>query len=201
MLNIWHVEDLDALKLIMLTNMTYLPYRLRMAEWLRRSLAEWKVPGSNLTMGKVSGKKTKQKKPSYPLLAWCKSGWWECSPTRKKAGVCAIMSIWLVHIKEHVWTVGTCLTTVLLSTVTMCMSVCVNGSTEGLWKEDLRCMRLADLYAPQGVDLGEGGSFSYWCDTVKWLAWAASNVKCTWKPSQGSCGALYKWRKFKFNMT
>ena len=27
-----------------------------MAEWLRRSLAEWKVPGSNLTMGKVSEK-------------------------------------------------------------------------------------------------------------------------------------------------
>ena len=38
-----------------------------MAEWLRRSLAEWKVPGSNLTMGKVLEKK---KKPaSYPLLA------------------------------------------------------------------------------------------------------------------------------------
>ena len=31
-------------------------------------------------------------------------------------------------------------------------------------------MRLADLYAPQGVDLGEGGSLSYWQDTVKWLA-------------------------------
>ena len=24
---------------------------------------------------------------------------------------------------------------------------------------------IADLYAPQGVDLGEGGSLSYWCDT------------------------------------
>ena len=51
-----------------------------MAEWLRRSLVEWKVPGSNLTMGKVSEKvsvkkkvsekKKKKKKPaSYPLLA------------------------------------------------------------------------------------------------------------------------------------
>ena len=47
-----------------------------MAEWLRRSLAEWKVPGSNLTMGKVSEKfrkkkkkKKKKKKASYPLLA------------------------------------------------------------------------------------------------------------------------------------
>ena len=28
-----------------------------MAEWLRRSLAEWKVPGSNLTTGKSFGKK------------------------------------------------------------------------------------------------------------------------------------------------
>ena len=27
-----------------------------MAKWLRRSLAEWKVPGLNLTMGKVSEK-------------------------------------------------------------------------------------------------------------------------------------------------
>ena len=43
----------------------------------------------------------------------------------------------------------------------------MNGSTEGDCKEDLHHMRLVDLYAPQGVDLGEGGSFSYWCDTVK----------------------------------
>ena len=48
-----------------------------------------------------------------------------------------------------------------------CVSACVNGNTEGDCKEDLHCMRLVDLYAPQGVDLGEGGSFSYWCDTVK----------------------------------
>ena len=48
-----------------------------------------------------------------------------------------------------------------------CVSVCVNGSTEGNCKEDLRHMRLVDLYALQGVDLREGGSFSYWCDTVK----------------------------------
>ena len=34
-------------------------------------------------------------------------------------------------------------------------------------KEDLCCVWLVDLYAPQGVDLGDGGSFSYWCDIVK----------------------------------
>ena len=56
----------------------------------------------------------KKKIASHPLSAWWKSRWWECSPTCKKAGVCAIMSIWLVHIKEHVWTVGTCPTTTLL---------------------------------------------------------------------------------------
>ena len=38
----------------------------------------------------------------------------EWSPTYKKAGVCAITSIWLVHIKEHVWTIRTCPTTIFL---------------------------------------------------------------------------------------
>ena len=28
-------------------------------------------------------------------------------------------------------------------------------------------LEACDLYAPQGVDLGEGGSLSYWHDTVK----------------------------------
>ena len=37
----------------------------------------------------------------------------------------------------------------------------------------------ADLYAPQGVDQGEGGSLSYWCDTEQWLALAAVIVKRT----------------------
>ena len=35
--------------------------------------------------------------------------------------MCAIMSMWLVHIKEHMWTVGTCPTTVLLSTMSECV--------------------------------------------------------------------------------
>ena len=43
-----------------------------MAKWLRRSLAEWKVPGSNLTMGKVlkkvSIKKFRKKKASQPAI-------------------------------------------------------------------------------------------------------------------------------------
>ena len=71
-----------------------------MAEWLRRSLAEWKVPGSNLTMGKVSEKvlvkKFWKKKASQPAILCLHDG----SPDNrsapqlvKKAGVCAIMSI------------------------------------------------------------------------------------------------------------
>ena len=110
-------------------------------------------PGFKSHLGKVSVKKKKKKKKkfrlkkkkkkktkkaSYPLLARWKSGWRECSPMRKKAGVCAIMSIWLVHIKEHVWTVGTCPTTILLSAVTMCECVCEWQQWRRLYQEDLR---------------------------------------------------------------
>ena len=45
-----------------------------MAEWLRHSLAEWKVPGSNLTMGKVLEKvseKKKKKKKASQLSSAC----------------------------------------------------------------------------------------------------------------------------------
>ena len=35
--------------------------------------------------------------------------------------MCAIMSMWLVHIKEHMWTIGTCPTTVLLSIMSECV--------------------------------------------------------------------------------
>ena len=48
------------------------------------------------------------------------------------------MSIWLVHIKEHVWTmVGTCPTTILLSAVTMCECVCEWQQWRRLYQEDL----------------------------------------------------------------
>ena len=39
-----------------------------MAEWLRHSLAKWKVPGSNLTMGKVSVKSFKKKRKAPAIL-------------------------------------------------------------------------------------------------------------------------------------
>ena len=106
----------------------------------------------------------------------------------KKAGVCAIMSMWLVHIKEHMWTIGTCPTTVLLST----MSECVYEWQH--WRQLLLgiCTKCdVDLYAPQGVDLGEGGFLSYWCDREQWLALAAVIVKHTWKGLQTLHVACY----------
>ena len=59
-----------------------------------------------------------------------------------------------------------------------CVSVCVNGSNEGdCTKRICVLLEACNLYAPQGVDLGEDGSLSYWHDTVKsdwpWL----QNVK------------------------
>ena len=53
------------------------------------------------------------------------------------------------------------------------------GSNEGDCYQVYCTMCDADLYAPQGVDLGEGGSLSYWCDTEWWLALAAAIVKCS----------------------
>ena len=37
-----------------------------------------------------------------------------CFPTHKKAGVCAVMPKWILHIKEHMWTLGICPPTILL---------------------------------------------------------------------------------------
>ena len=61
-------------------------------------------------------------------------------------------------------------------------------------------MRFADLYAPQGFDLEEGGSLSQLYDTVWWLAWAAQNImKRTWKFSVHEFyAAPYKINKFTF---
>ena len=102
------------------------------------------------------------------------SRWRECSPTRKKAGVCAIMSIWLVHIKEHVWTVGTCPTTILLSAVTMCACVCEWQQWRRLYQEDLHAAWGMRPVCSPGSWSGRG-----WLPLIlawhsqKWLALAA----------------------------
>ena len=50
--------------------------------------------------------------PSCAVLHIYTSGTW----LGKKAGMSAVMSMWLVHIKEHVWTIWICPTTILLPT-------------------------------------------------------------------------------------
>ena len=98
----------------------------------------------------------------HPLLAQWKFGWQKCSPTRKKARVCAVTSMWLVHIKEHVWTVGTCPTTILLiigGAIRQMQKHC--AFSPGWCAEAEMWIQLpCHLYAPQRVDLGGGGSFS-----------------------------------------
>ena len=67
----------------MMVKKVNIPYS-GMAEWLRRSLADQR-PGFNLTWEKVSEKVSKKKKKKSPDDG--------SAPHRKKAGVCAIMSI------------------------------------------------------------------------------------------------------------
>ena len=55
--------------------------------------------------------------------------------------------------KRHVWTIRTCPTTILLSTVTMCMSVCMNGSTEGNCKRGSVPHEACGPVCSPGVDL------------------------------------------------
>ena len=124
----------------------------------------------------------KKTKPSYPLLAWWKSGWRQCSPTHKKAGVCAIVSIWLVHIKEHVWAIGTCPTTILLSAVIMCEQWWIQGDAAGVhpppwvqilsfWHTNfLKCSHLRSWHSPMRSAPPHGKSWIYYWWVCVWMA-------------------------------
>ena len=57
-------------------------------------------------------------------LIWAYKRFPECSPTHKKAGVCAVMSMYLVDIKEHVWSIWRNPTTILLSAMSKCTNKC-----------------------------------------------------------------------------
>ena len=94
----------------------------------------------------------------------------------KKARLCAVMSMWLVRIKEHVWSIRTCPTTILLSTLSkwMCKKCCTEGSND---KEVLPHMRCRPECSP-GSWSGRGWlPLKKWCDTVWKVAWAAKTCK------------------------
>ena len=99
-------------------------------------------------------------------VIWTYKRFPECSPTCKKARVCAIMLMWLVHIKEHVWTIGTCPTTTLLSVMSEWVNKCY---IERLNKKEVLPYMI--WHAPQGVDLGGVvPPQEKWNDTV-WKKW------------------------------
>ena len=81
--------------------------QLRRPAWLNSYGAHFRVKGPRFQYHHGKFGKT----PSHLCLH---DKWQEFFPTHKKARVFAIMSVWLVHIKEHVWTVRTCPTTTLL---------------------------------------------------------------------------------------
>ena len=56
-----------------------------------------------------------------------------------------------MHIKEHVWSIGICPTTILLSAMSECANECC---IERMNERGIASYEMADLYAPQGVDLG-----------------------------------------------
>ena len=104
--------------------------------------------------------------------------------------MCAIMSMWLVHIKEHMWTVGTCPTTVLLSTTSECVYE---------WQHWRRLV-LGILHKVWCGPVCSPGSWSgrgwlplilVWHRTVVGLScsYCEAHLKRTTNPS---CGALYK---------
>ena len=99
-------------------------------------------------------------------VIWAYKRFPECSPTHKKAGVCAVMSMWLVHIKEYMWSVRTCPTTILLSAVRECVSAALKG-----WMiEVLPHMRWQACMLPRELTWEEVASpQEKWNDTV-WKA-------------------------------
>ena len=71
--------------------------------------------------------------------------------------------------KKHVWSVGTCPTTILLSGMSECVNECC---IERLNEErGIALCEIADLHAPQGVNLGGGGSPSRKSGMTQYRKW------------------------------
>ena len=78
----------------------------------------------------------------------------ECYLTHKKAGLCAVMSMWLVHIKEHVWSIGYAQPPSFYLWASWGVKCCAGGLNE---KEVWPCMRGQPVCSP-GSWSGRGGS-------------------------------------------
>ena len=95
------------------------------------------------------------------------------------------MSMWLVHIKEHMWSVGTCPTTVLLSTTERVRAK--SAVSKGrMIKEVLPHMRCRPVCSP-GSWYGRGGSpsrngmiqYGKWPEQQKYVKHIDSTSMCT----------------------
>ena len=102
-----------------------------------------------------------------------------------------------MHIKEHVWSIRACPATVLLSAMSECACEC---SIEGPNDRGIASYEMAGLYAPQGVDLGGGGSPSKKHGMTQYEKWPKQqNFKVTFENVQKSqiLNALYKCTEMK----
>ena len=83
----------------------------------------------------------------------------ECYLTHKKAGLCAVMSMWLVHIKEHVWSIGYAQPPSFYLWASRGVKCCAGGLNK---KEVWPCMRGQPVCSP-GSWSGRG-----WLPLKKW---------------------------------
>ena len=83
----------------------------------------------------------------------------ECYLTHKKARLCAVMSMWLVHIKEHVWSIGYAQPPSFYLWASRGVKCCAGGLNE---KEVWPCMRGQPVCSP-GSWSGRG-----WLPLKKW---------------------------------
>ena len=83
----------------------------------------------------------------------------------------------------------------------------IGPGSEGEWRKivlieqrDRSQRQPCQLYASQGVDLGEGGFFSYWNDTVTGLSWGNNMlaVKRLWYACVRGKSVLYKCKYYYY---
>ena len=174
----WHLVVIFCCMILPHYCFTFLCMSSFLAEWLLHLLAELMALGSNLSMPKKlaticclhDGSLDEESTPQL-IKSW---GVW-----------CAIRSMWLVHIKEHVWTIGTCPTAYFYLIV---------GAVRGLQKH---------FALPQVVMLKQkfGYSCHVTCILLSKLIWeevAPNKGMKHWKALHSEyCKALLTWCKIR----